>query len=91
MKPLLVLFVLPVLIGVVSTLIFGTMKKASFAATIVTPLLVFLCVMAFDPHDAWSPLGCMLVAPLVIAVAVITVLLCAGRAHVRKHRTWNDA
>lgn len=91
MKPLLVLFLLPVLIGVVSTLYFRTMKKASLAATIASPLVVCLCVTAFDPNDAWSPLGSMLVAPLVIAVAVITVLICAGRAPVRKPRTWNDA
>jgi predicted permease len=72
-------------------LIFGTMKKASFAATIASPALVFVCVVAFDPHDAWSPLGSMLVAPLVIAVSVIAVLLCTGRAHVHRHRNWNDA
>ena len=91
MKPLLVLFLLPVLIGVVSALAFRSMRKASFAATVAAPSLVGLCVVAVDPHDAWSPLGSMLVAPLVIAVAVITVLLCTGRAHVRKHRSWNDA
>ena len=91
MRPLLVLFVLPVMIGVVCALTLRTMRKASLAATIATPLLVGVLVAAFDPHDAWSPLGSMLVAPLVIAVAVITVLLCAGRAHVRKHRNWNNA
>lgn len=91
MKPLLVFFLLPALIGLVCALTLRTMKRASLAATLASPLVVYLCVKALDPRDVWGPLGSLLVAPLVIAVAVIAVLLCAGRARVRRQRTWNDA
>ena len=91
MAPFLVLFVLPVLIGIGSALLFRKIRGASFAAAVGSPLIVYLCVKWVDPADTWSPLATLLVSPLVIAVAVTTVLLCAGRSHLRRHRALDDA
>jgi hypothetical protein len=91
MEPLIVLFLLPALIGGTSCVLFRTMKGASLAATLASPLVLFLCVKSVDPADTWSPLATLLASPLVIGVAVTAVLLCAGRAHARKHRGWHDA
>ena len=91
MAPFLVLFVLPVLIGIASALLFRKIRGASFAAAVGSPLTVYLCVKWVDPADTWSPLATLLVSPLVIAMAVTTVLLCAGRSHLRKHRALDDA
>jgi hypothetical protein len=86
MAPFLVLFLLPLLFGVACALLFRRMRSASFAAAIGSPLAVYLWVGIVDPADTWSPLATLLVSPLVIAVAVTTVLLCAGRFHLRKHQ-----
>ncbi|TMH25824.1 MAG: hypothetical protein E6H66_25705 [Betaproteobacteria bacterium] len=91
MTPFLVLFVMPMVIGLASAMMFRRIRSASFAAAIGSPLMVYLFVKAVDPSDQWSPLATLLVSPLVIAVAVTTVLLCAGRSQVRKHRAWDDA
>jgi len=91
MTPLLVLFILPALIGLASAMVFRKIRSASFAAAMGSPLAVYLWVRAVDPADTWSPLATLLVSPLVMAVAVTTVLLCAGRSQIRRHRGWNDA
>ena len=94
MTPLVVLVIMPALIGLASAMVFRKIKGASFAAALGSPLAVYLWVTAIDPSDTWSPLATLLVAtgaPLVIALAVTTVLLCAGRPHIRRHSGWDDA
>lgn len=91
MRPLVVLFLLPGLIGIVSFMLFRSMKRASFAATVGSPLLTYIFVGLVDPSDPWNALAAFLVSPLVIAVGVITVFICSGRTPVRKQRKWNDA
>jgi hypothetical protein len=91
MKPLLVLIFLPVLIGVVTTVLFRGIRSASFAATIGSPIVVYLCFKTLDPDGTWSWLAAVLVAPLVISMALITVLLWFGRSRVRKRSSWNGA
>ena len=54
-------------------------------------MVVYLWVKLIDPADTWSPLATLLVSPLVMAVAVTTVLLCAGRSQIRRHRGLDDA
>ena len=84
MKPLLILVLLPVLIGVVSNVLFRAIRGATFAATIGAPIVVYLCFKILDPDDTWSWLAALLVSPLVIAMALVTVLLWFGRQRTRK-------
>ncbi len=91
MKPLLVLIFLPVLVGIAATVLFRGVKSASLAATISAPTLVYVCLRALDPDETWSWLAAFLVAPLVIALALVTVLLWYGRSRVRKRSSWNGA
>jgi len=91
MQPLFVLFVLPVLIGIVSLALFRSVKTASFAATVGSPLLMYVSVRVIDPTAPWNALAIFLISPLAIAVGVITVFICSGRVHVRKQRRWNGA
>jgi hypothetical protein len=91
MTPLLVLIVVPALIGVASAMVFRRIRGASLAAAVGSPMFVYLWVKSVDPSDTWSPLATLLVSPLVIAVAVTTVLLCAGRSHIRRHGGWDDS
>ena len=90
MKALIVFVVLPTLIGIASISLIRAMKGASLAAAIGAPLVVLVCIMALDPKDTWNWLAALLVSPLVMAIAVITVLLCFGRLHVRKRGSSND-
>jgi fructose-specific phosphotransferase system IIC component len=91
MKALLVFFVLPTLIGVVSTSLIRAIRGASLAAAVGAPLVVFLYIRILDPEDMWTWLAALLVSPLVMAIAVIATLLCVPRSHVRKRDHWNDA
>ena len=84
MKPLIVLLLLPVLFGVASHLLFRGIRSASFAATISSLLAVGLCLRVLDPDGTWSWLAALLIAPLVVAEAVTTVLVCFGRSRARK-------
>jgi membrane protein DedA with SNARE-associated domain len=91
MKALLFFFLLPTLIGMASMALIRALKPASLAAAIGAPLVVFLCIQVLDPADTWNWLAALLVSPLVMAIAVITVMLCWRRRLVRKRGTWNDA
>jgi hypothetical protein len=91
MKPLLILIFLPVLIGIVANTLFHAITSATFAATIGTPIVVYVCFKALDPDGTWSWLAALLVAPLVISMALVTVLLWYGRSRVRKRNFWNGA
>jgi len=86
MQPLLVLVLLPVLIGVVSELVFRDARKASCAAMLGAALAVFLCLQAGDPDGTWNWLAALLVMPLPIAVALAAVVLYDGRSQVRRRR-----
>lgn len=85
---LLVFVALPIMIGIGAKLLVHPIRGASFAAAIAAPLSVFLCIRAFDPEDAWTWLAALLVSPLVMAIAVITVLLCHRRARAARRGTW---
>ena len=86
MKPILILVLLPVLIGVVANTLFRGIRSATFAATLGAPIVVYFCLWALDPDGTWSWL-----APLVISMALVTVLLWYGRSRVRKRNSWNGA
>ena len=91
MKPILILVLLPVLIGVVANTLFRGIRSATLAATIGAPVVVYFCLWALDPDGTWSWLAALLVAPLVIAMALVTVLVLYGRSRVRKRNFWNGA
>lgn len=89
MEPLLVLFVLPILIGIASVALFRDATKASCAATFASPLVVFGCLRALDPEGTWNWLAALLVAPLAIAFSLATVMVCFGRSQVRRRQPRN--
>ena len=91
MKPILILVFLPVLVGVVANALLRNIRSAALGATIGSPIAVFLCLRALDPDGTWSWLAALLVAPLVIAMALVTVLLWFGRSRARKRSSWNGA
>jgi len=91
MKPLLILILLPVLIGIVANTLFHAVRRATFAATIGAPIVVYFCFRVLDNDGTWSWLAALLVSPLVIAMALVTVLLWYGRSRVRKRGSWNGA
>jgi membrane protein DedA with SNARE-associated domain len=91
MKALIVLFVLPTLIGMISMSLLRAFGRASLAAAVAAPVVVFLCIRFLDPDDAWNWIAALLVSPLVVAIAVVATLLCYRRTHVRKRHTWLDA
>jgi hypothetical protein len=84
MEALVVLFLLPVLIGLGFGLLLRDTTKASLAATLSSPLVVYICLMTLDPDDTWNWLATLLVSPLVIAFALATILIRFGRSHMRK-------
>jgi hypothetical protein len=84
MKPVIVLLLLPVLLGVASHFLFRSVRSAACAATIGSVAAVCACVRTLDPDGSWGWLVALLVSPLVIAMAVITVMLCFGRYKAQK-------
>ena len=84
MEPLLVLFLLPVLIGVVCERVFRDTATASLVAALSSPLSVFLWVSLRDPDGTWDWLATLLVAPLAIGFSLATVFVCCGRSRVPK-------
>jgi hypothetical protein len=89
MKPILILVFLPVLVGVVANTLPGTIRSAALVAAIGSPVVVFICLRLLDPDGTWSWLAALLVAPLVMAMALVTVLLWFGRSRARKRSSWN--
>lgn len=91
MEPLVVLFVLPVLVGVASVAVFRDTTKASCVATFASPLAVLGCLISLDPDGTWNWLAALLVAPLTIAFALATVMFYYGRSQVRRRQPRNGA
>ncbi len=90
-KPLLILVFLPVLIGVVSNALFRAIRSASFFAILGAPIVVYLCFKFLDPEDTWSWFAALLVSPLVMSMALVTVLVWFGRHRPRKRSSSNGA
>lgn len=91
MEALVVLFVLPVLIGVASVALFRDSSRASCVATFVAPLAVFCCLNSLDPDGEWNWLATLLVSPLAIAFALAAMMSRYGRSQVRKRHPGNGA
>jgi hypothetical protein len=91
MEPLLVLILLPVLIGVAAEVLFRDTLRASLAAALLAPIVVFFSIMTLDPGGTWNWLASLLVAPLAMALALGAVMVCFGRAHARKRHRGGDA
>ena len=88
MQAIVILFVLPLVVGVIAQLIFRDAKRASLAAVAGTLLTLGLCVDALDPVGRWSWVAGLMVSPLPIAVAVAAVLVMHGRQE--GHRRWKE-
>jgi peptidoglycan/LPS O-acetylase OafA/YrhL len=87
MRPLLVLILVPMLIGIVCEMVFRNARKASWVAMLGAALAVLLGLQAGDPTGAWNWLAALLVMPLPVAVALLAVMLYDGRSQVRRrHR-----
>jgi len=84
LAPLLVLFLLPVLIGIGAELWLREVKPASLAATLGSALVVYLCLAAGAPDATWNWLAALLVLPVPIAFALAAVFICYGRTHARR-------
>ena len=91
MEPLIVLILLPILIGVACEMFFRDTVRASAVATIASPTVVYVCLATLDPGGTWNWLATLLVSPLAIALALAAVMVCFGRAHVRKRPRRNGA
>ncbi|HXR56199.1 MAG TPA: hypothetical protein VN858_05315 [Casimicrobiaceae bacterium] len=93
MEPFAVLIVLPLVVGAVAERMFRDTSRASLAGALVSSLSVYACLHHLDPTGAWNGLAAFLVAPLAIAFALASVLLCFGhfegrRAQRRPRRAW---
>ena len=84
LEPFVVLFLLPVTIGIVSGLCLREAKTAALVATLGSVLAVYLCLEVRDPSGTWTWLAAFLVLPLPIAFALAAVLICGGRTHARR-------
>lgn len=91
MEPLAVLVVLPIVIGVVSELLFRDTAHASLAAAIATTLFLFVCLNLLAPAGLWNWLAVLLVSPLAIASALAAVLILYGHKQSRRRRRRNGA
>jgi uncharacterized membrane protein len=82
--PYVVLFLLPVMIGIAAALCVRDTRKASLAATLGTILAVYVCLQAGDPEGTWNWLAALLVLPMPVAFALVAVVLRHGRAQTRR-------
>jgi hypothetical protein len=90
MKPLLVLVVAPVLIGIAAELAFRDARKASLAATLGSALVVALSVHYLDSTASWNWVAAVLVSPVPIAFSVATALLIYGHWQGGRRGRWHD-
>ena len=88
MQAIVILFVLPLVVGIVSQFLLRDAKRASLAAVAGTLVTLALCVDTLDPAGRWSWIAGLMVSPLPIAVAVAGVLVCHGRQE--GHRRWKQ-
>lgn len=91
MEPLAVLVLLPIVVGIVSELLFRDTTHASLAAAIVTTVLLFLCLRLLAPAGLYNWLAVLLVSPLAIASALAAVLILYGHKQARHRRRRNGA
>ncbi|HEY5310497.1 MAG TPA: hypothetical protein VIK97_18415, partial [Casimicrobiaceae bacterium] len=74
MKPLVILVVLPMLVGIAAEMHFRDTRRATLAAALGAALVVGVCVQVLDPSNHWNWLAAILVSPLPIAIAVVAAL-----------------
>jgi peptidoglycan/LPS O-acetylase OafA/YrhL len=86
MKPLVILVVLPMLVGIAAEMHFRDTRRATLAAALGAALVVGVCVQVLDPSNHWNWLAAILVSPLPIAIAVVAALFLYGRARMRRRR-----
>ena len=91
MEPIAFLVLLPIVIGVLSELVFRDTTHATLAAAIGTAAALMVSMWLLAPPELWTWLAVLLVSPLAIASALATVLLVYGRSQARRRRRRHDA
>lgn len=91
MEALIVLVLLPVLVGLFAEWFFRDARRASLAAALGCPAIIFVCLRLLDPDGVFDLLATLLVSPLAIALSLATVLLTFGRAQARRRHHGHDA
>lgn len=91
MEPIAVLILLPIVIGIVSELIFRDTTHATLAAAIGTTIALVVCMRLLAPAEMWTWLAILLVSPLAIAAALAAVLVVYGRSQAQRRRRRHDA
>jgi len=79
-----VLVLLPIAIGIGAEILFRDVLRSSVAASLAAPAVVYVTITTLDPGGTWNWLASLLVAPLAMAFALAAVMVCFGRAQVRK-------
>jgi len=91
LEPIAFLVVLPIVIGIVSELIFRDTTHATLAAALGTAAALAVCMWLLAPPELWTWLALLLVSPLAIASALATVLIVYGRSQAHRRRRRNGA
>jgi hypothetical protein len=78
-KPLLILFAFPVLVGILGETLFRDARKGSLTAAISAIGVTFASVQILEPREAWNWIAVLLVSPLPIAIAVAVAMFWHGR------------
>ena len=89
MQPFTILLLLPVLIGIVSYLVFRDVRHAASAAIAGAALAVYGALYTLDPGGGYNWLAGLLVLPLPAALALGAVVLLHGRLHRRRRHGGN--
>jgi uncharacterized membrane protein len=78
-KPLLILFALPVLVGILGEILFRDARKGSLTAAIGAIAATFVFVQLLEPSETWNWIAALLVSPLPMAIAVAVAMYVHGR------------
>ena len=91
MEPIAFLVLLPIVVGIVSELVFRDTTHASLVAAIATTTLLFLSLQLLAPAGLYNWLAVLLVSPLAIASTLAAVLIVYGHKQARRRRRRNGA
>jgi len=78
-KPFLILFAFPVLVGILGETIFRDARKGSLAAALGAIAATFAFVQVLEPRGSWNWIAALLVSPLPMAIAVAVAMFVHGR------------
>ena len=91
MEPLLILFLVPLAVGVAAVCVFHDARHASIAATLGCALVIYVSLQWLDPGGTYTGLAAFLVLPLPLALALGAVIIGHGRSQSRRRHHHRDA